>query len=338
MEKYLLLMCQKITHYMVPELINKYLWLLQTLIGAGEFGLSLEEILSRFEERFDSNYSRRTFNNHRAAIGEVFGVGIACNRRTNRYYVPFREEVLDNDESVSWLINTFTVNSVLTLGRKRLSGRVSVEEVPSGQKYLTTIMQAMQDGKELEIDYRKYSVKSPAGEGSLHVQPFAVKEHEKRWYLIGFCHERSRKSSGDNADMKAWRVYGLDRIASMRVTDSLFRMPKNFDVDRIFYNSYGIFFPEEGRKAVTIRFRSTAEEACYLRDLPLHRSQTEEPDNQRGSGDGNIVFKIRVIPNKNLIMDFCRHGDRIEILDPPEVRAAVAEELQRAASLYKDAR
>ena len=53
---------------MVTELLKKYIWLVQTFIRAGERGLNLEEISGRWEERFDSPYSRRTFNNHREAV------------------------------------------------------------------------------------------------------------------------------------------------------------------------------------------------------------------------------------------------------------------------------
>lgn len=84
-----------------------------------------------------------------------------------------------------------------------------------------------------------------------------------------------------NHDMSAWRVYGLDRITSLKVTDVPFKMPKDFDVERIFSQSYGIYFPRPGQKPVTIRFKVTDEEARYLRDLPVHRSQVEEA---RGQG------------------------------------------------------
>ena len=53
---------------MVTELLKKYLWLVQTFIRAGERGLSLDEIMDKWEERFDSDYSRRTFNNQREAV------------------------------------------------------------------------------------------------------------------------------------------------------------------------------------------------------------------------------------------------------------------------------
>lgn len=311
---------------MVSELIGKYIWLVQSLIAAGGGGMTFKELNEKYSRRFGQAYSRRTFNNHRLAVADLFGIDIDCDRSTNRYFIPYSGDVLDNNESIGWLVNTFTVNSLLSLGKERLSGRVSVEEIPSGQKYLTAIMQAMEDGKELEIVYGKYSSDSSE---TLHVQPFAVKEHEKRWYLVAFCHERAG-ADRRNDDINAWRVYGLDRITSLQVTDVSFRMPKDFDVDGIFSQSYGIYFPKAGQKPVTIRFKATDEEARYLRDLPIHRSQVEE---NAAKGDGRI-FRIRVIPNRNLTMEFCRHAGRLEVIEPEEVRLSVKEELEKAYKQY----
>ena len=288
--------------------------------------MTFKELNEKYSRRFGQAYSRRTFNNHRLAVADLFGIDIDCDRSTNRYFIPYSGDVLDNNESIGWLVNTFTVNSLLSLGKERLSGRVSVEEIPSGQKYLTAIMQAMEDGKELEIVYGKYSSDSSE---TLHVQPFAVKEHEKRWYLVAFCHERAG-ADRRNDDINAWRVYGLDRITSLQVTDVSFRMPKDFDVDGIFSQSYGIYFPKADQKPVTIRFKVTDEEARYLRDLPIHRSQVEE---NAAKGDGRI-FRIRVIPNRNLTMEFCRHAGRLEVIEPEEVRLSVKEELEKAYKQY----
>ena len=311
---------------MVSELIGKYIWLVQSLIAAGGGGMTFKELNEKYSGRFGQAYSRRTFNNHRLAVADLFGIDIDCDRSTNRYLIPYSGDVLDNNESIGWLVNTFTVNSLLSLGKERLSGRVSVEEIPSGQKYLTAIMQAMEDGKELEIVYGKYSSDSSE---TLHVQPFAVKEHEKRWYLVAFCHERAG-ADRRNDDINAWRVYGLDRIASLQVTDVSFRMPKDFDVDGIFSQSYGIYFPKAGQKPVSIRFKVTDEEARYLRDLPIHRSQVEE----NAAKGGGRIFRIRVIPNRNLTMEFCRHAGRLEVLEPESVRQEVREELEKAYKQY----
>ena len=82
---------------MVSELLRKYIWLVQTFIKEGDRGLALEEILDKWEARWGSSYSRRTFNNHRLAIEEVFDIKIECNRSSMRYFVRYSEDLKDED-------------------------------------------------------------------------------------------------------------------------------------------------------------------------------------------------------------------------------------------------
>ena len=305
---------------MVTELLQKYIWLVQTFIRAGENGLSLDEITSRWERRFDSAYSRRTFNNHRAAIEDVFGIQIGCNRSTNRYFIEYSEDVADENAEMAWLINTFTVNNMLSLGKERLSGRVAVENIPSGHIYLTSVLEALKENHEVVIEYRKYSSTNAE---RLTIRPYAVKENAKRWYIIAYCVER-----------KGLRVYGLDRVLSLEATDNVFKMPKAFDIDEMFATSFGIYLPDGRGQKIT--FRTNHQEANYLRDLPLHSSQQEESSDADG-----VTFSIFVCPcdakgefYKDIIMEFCRYGSRIEVLSPAELRNAVAEELESACGKY----
>ena len=299
---------------MVTELLQKYIWLVQTFIRAGEKGLSLDEISDKWEDRFDSPYSRRTFNNHREAVEDVFGIRIDCNRSTNRYFIEYSDDVSDENAERAWLINTFTVNNMLSLGKERLRGRVSVEDIPSGHRFLTVIMDAMTECRELRISYRKYT-STETGQYTIH--PYAVKEAGRRWYLIGYCVER-----------EGLRVYGLDRVLDITETGRTFRMDKDFDVDEMFATSFGIYLPEGPGKTIT--FRTGMKDASYLRDLPLHKSQEEI------ANDGNsVTFSIFVCPDKAMIMEFCKFGSRIEVLSPESVRKEVAEELRRASELYR---
>ncbi len=299
---------------MVSELINKYIWLIQLFERAGEYGLSMPEISGKWEDRFDNPYSRRTFNNHREAISQIFGVTIECNRSTNRYFIKYGEDVSDSRESVSWLINTFSVNSLLTMAKERLSGRVSVEDIPSGHKYLAPIMEAMTDNREIEIAYHKYTSAAPT---LYDIRPYAVKEYDKRWYLVGYCLQRNEV-----------RVYGMDRINGLSVTGRSFALPGDFDVDDLFKTSFGIYLPD--RPAVTVKFKAIANEAKFIRDLPLHHSQEEIERT-----DDYSVFTIFVSPNDNLVMEFCKYRDRVEVLAPDDLRRKVAETLENAAKMYR---
>lgn len=302
---------------MVSELIDKYIWLVQTLIDAGPGGLSLPEISDRWTARYGgADYPRRSFNNHREAIAEVFGIEIACNRSTNRYYIDAGESAVDKRESVDWLINTFTVNSLLSLGKERLSGRVAVEDIPSGHKFLVPVMQAMLENAVVELTYRKYMSE---GEEIRHVRPYAVKEHAKRWYIVAFSEE---------AD--AIRVYAMDRILSMAQTGERFRMPREFNVDELFEASYGIYPPEE-EPPVLVTVRTTPREAAYLKDLPIHPSQLYVGEDN----DGQSLFVFRVIPNPDLVMELCKRGSRLEVLSPEPLREQVMQELRNALKLYE---
>ncbi len=306
---------------MVTELLQKYIWLVQTFIRAGERGLSLNEISDRWENRWDSPYSRRTFNNHREAIEEVFGIRIECNRSSNRYFVRGSEDVSDENAESAWLINTFTVNNMLSLGKERLSGRVAVEDIPSGHRHLTTVMEAMTENKEIRITYQKYTSEEAS---TYTLRPYAVKEFAKRWYIIGYCIER-----------EGLRVYGLDRVQALELTEKAFKMPSGFDVDELFATSFGIYIPEGPGQTIT--FRTTPTEARFLRDLPLHPSQQELPPEPAPDGSTHqdfVTFSIFVCPNKALIMELCKHGPRLEVLSPASVRQEVAEELKKALEKY----
>ena len=302
---------------MVSELIDKYIWLVQTFIDAGPEGLSLQEISRKWTARYGgSDYPRRSFNNHRDAVAEVFGIEIACNRSTNRYYIDAGESAVDKRQSVDWLINTFTVNNLLSLGKERLSGRVSVEDIPSGQKHLVTVMQAMLDNAKIELHYRKYLSEE---EEVRIIRPYAVKEFEKRWYVVAFSEEAQ--------DL---RSYAMDRILSMTPTGERFKMPKGFQVDELFEASYGIYLPGNDHPQL-VKIRTTAREAAYLRDLPLHPSQTFLGED----GEGRSLFALRVIPNPNFVMELLKHGNRLEVLEPAFLRAQVADELRNALNIYK---
>ena len=190
---------------------------------------------------------------------------------------------------------------------------MSVEDIPSGQKYLTPVLQAMLEGAEMELHYHKYM---SDGSELRHIHPYAVKEFAKRWYIVAYSVEAG-----------ALRVYAMDRIASLHRTGGRFRMPKDFDVDRLFEASYGIYLPEA--EPVLVKLRTTRREAAYLQDLPLHPSQTLLSDD----GD-TCTFALRVIPNPNFVMELYKHGNRLEVLAPASLRKAVADELSQALKQY----
>lgn len=298
---------------MVTELLQKYIWLIQTFIRAGQRGLDLKELSVRWENRFGSPYARRSFNNHREAIEEIFNIRIECDRSTKKYFIRYSDDVSDENAASAWLVNTFTVNNMLSLGKERLSGRVSVEDIPSGHKYLAEVMDAMLENREIVIGYRKYTG-SNISEYTL--RPYAVKENLRRWYIVAFCIERQQL-----------RVYGMDRITEMKSTENRFSMPPDFDVDALFATSFGVYLPSG--KPEKIIFRTSGKEARYISDLPLHRSQ------KIISSDGDsVTFSIFACPDESLVMELFRLSPRIEVLSPEDIRQEIARRAAGTLEIY----
>ncbi len=302
-------------YIMVSELITKYIWLLQTILDAGEDGITFPQIVRRFANRFGEELLRRTFINYKQAVEEVFGIEISCDRRTNRYYVD-RGNKMSGSGSKQWLIDSFTVNSLLEKGRESLSGRIEVENIPSGQEHLTGIMDAMLAGHAIEIEYRKYSDDAPS---RYNVEPYALKEDKRRWYLYGYCIER-----------QALRCYSLDRVVSMKNAGRDFTMPARFDIRELLATSFGTYAPENGEKGSTIEFRAQGVQARYIEDLPLHHSQSILKK------DGEwTYFSIFVNPDsEDLFFELRKYGPRIEIIKPESIRKRLLDDARAVVELY----
>ncbi|MGN0191828.1 MAG: helix-turn-helix transcriptional regulator [Candidatus Cryptobacteroides sp.] len=298
---------------MVTELIEKYIWLMQVLLAASDKGLSLNEISNKYERRFGTELTRRTFINHRNAVQDIFGVDIICDRRTNIYSVGARSRMEGTAER---LVDSFTVNMVLEQGRERLGGRIFVETIPSGHKHLTSIISAMLENRCLEIAYCKYSSAEPE---LLTVHPYALKEDKRRWYLYAHCEERN-----------ALRCYSLDRIGRLEMLDGRFVFPDSFDLDALLATSFGTFIPQEGEKGCTITFRAKGVQGRYIEDLPIHHSQQI----LRKEGDWTY-FTIFVSPeSSDLYFELRKYGALIEVTGPQKVRDRLRAEAEAVAALY----
>ena len=301
-------------YVMVAELLNKYIWLIQKFITAGDKGMDLNEISEAWERKFGTCYARRSFNNHREAINAVFGIEIECDRSSNRYFIRDSGDISDRETGISWLIDTFTVNNMLSLGKGRLSGRVSVEDVPSGRKHLTPLMNAMQENNIVEITYKKYGDTEPEVR---RVHPYGIKEASLRWYLVGWTEERG-----------SCRVYALDRIEKMSILPGTFTMPGGFDIDALFSTSFGSYLSEAPGQ--TIVFKAFGKEASYIRDLPLHHTQTVIKEDEKST-----TFSIFVSPNTSLFLEFLGHGPGIEVLAPENVRSEMGKLVSEMYRLYE---
>lgn len=295
---------------MAVNVFNRYIWLVDTINRAER--ITFEEINKKWLRTDWSEGQKiplRTFHNHRAKIEELFDINIECNGY-NEYYI-----ATDMDNGLrKWLLNTFAVNNLIHESYS-LKDRILFGEIPSGELFLTRIIEAMRDGVALKFDYKPFwNSKIP----DIEINPYCVKIFKQRWYVLGY-----------NAFKKDIRIYALDRIQSITTTNTKFKLPKTFKADVYFENAFGIFVSSEIKPCV-VKLKVFGNRVDYLKTLPLHHSQKEVESNEKYS-----VFQYYIAPTKDFMQEILSHGNDIEVLSPESFRNEIAETINKMKNLYK---
>ena len=113
----------------------------------------------------------RTFHNHRKAIEEMFDINIECDKRDGYRYFIENAEDMQKGGVRNWLLNTFAVNNLINESH-HLKRRILFEDIPSGRKYLTPLIEAMRNNAVVEMTYQGYWRAEPH---TFEVEPYCVK-------------------------------------------------------------------------------------------------------------------------------------------------------------------
>ena len=283
-------------------LINRYVWFVTTIYNRGP--ISLEEIQHRFESHFGcgEELSERQFHRYTDAVEELFDIEIKYSRAQRGYVVADREGI-DNMGMRKWLLQTFSVNGMLHESQE-LKNRILLEDVPSGQQHLTTIVDAMREGVALSMTYQSFGRSEPT---TFEVEPYCVKLFEQRWYMLGMSDKL--------------RIYSLDRIKALEPTERKFKLPKKFDAAKFFEDYYGIIIGDKEFDVCPVALKVDSWQSKYLRTLPLHHSQVEVERTEEYS-----IFEYRLCPSFDFRQKILSMGATTEVLAPAELIAKVREE------------
>ena len=301
---------------MVELLLKRYLWLIDTLKRNGE--MTFEEISDKWDSSSvndnGSVLTKRTFYNHCQAIARHFGIDIECRRgRGLNLYRIVNPEAIEDNSLTKWALDSFSLGELL-LGNADISDKILLEDIPSGREWLEPILTALQQNREIELTYENFVGIKFSGT----VQPLCVKLFKRRWYVL------TQLSDGRR------RIFSLDRIKSLCLTDKKFFYPENFSPTEYFYDVFGIIAGVD-RKVECIIIRTYAELPGYLRSLPIHHSQ-KELDSKEGHAD----FSLRLIPTFDFIQELLLHRDQLEVLQPQSLRDEINLLIKRIADLYED--
>ena len=299
---------------MISKTFNRYIWLLNMLLQHKQ--LAYEEINALWKESCLGNGTPlplRTFHQHKNAVEELFGIEIKCNPSNGYKYYISTPGTLKNDSIRKWLLNSFTLSNMITAGHN-MKERILFEDIPRGTEYLQTVIEAMQKSKELQIDYQQFY----GHRETFNIQPYAMKVYHQRWYVVGYIKE-----------LGGIRNIALDRTLEMNLSDISFTLPQNFNAEKYYANSIGIYVNEE-LKPTKVKIRAYGKQIEYLRSLPLHCSQKES-----ASKYGEFCeFEYKLCLTPELSTHILAMGENVEVLEPVELREEIKRRLEECLTKY----
>ena len=300
---------------MAKNYFKSYIWLLETFQSRGPQTLKeIKDLWMRSSINEEGKeLATRTFANHIASIADIFGIDIVCDRKTNRYYIENIDDVGGNSIR-EWMLDALCLNSLLNESAS-LRDRVIFENVPSSRRFLADIIQAIRDNYKLEIRYKSYR---KTEEETFIIEPYFLKEFKRRWYLYG------HKGDADGPHMMA-----LDRMIDVDIIPEEFTMPEEFMAEDYFRGIYGArVYPNMKREMVKLKVYGT--QVQYFRSLPLHSSQKEVEKNDKYS-----IFTYFITPDYDFKQDVLSFGDKVEVLEPKELREEMKGIIRSLTTRYK---
>ena len=147
------------------------------------------------------------------------------------------------------------------------------------------------------------------------ISPQLLIHYRGNWYLAAWCHLR-----------KEMRSFAMDAIKTAVVLSKPAKEISRRELDGFVGKGYGIYSGPNVRWAKmrfsAVRARWVSREQWH----PLQRSLQED--------DGSLLLEVPFTDMRELAMDILRQGQHVEVLEPPELRAAVKAELKQALSQY----
>lgn len=146
------------------------------------------------------------------------------------------------------------------------------------------------------------------------VAPYKLWFFDGTFYMLGFCRLR-----------KDIRLFAVDRIRKMVLTDTTFETPDNFDMENLLRDSFGAFFGEPVQ--VVIYFSPRI--AGYVAEKIWHESQVVKKQK-----DGSLIFKAQIAGTEEIKFWILGWGKDAVVLKPESLRKEIRMEAQGVLKEY----
>lgn len=185
-----------------------------------------------------------------------------------------------------------------------------------GLEFITPLYEAIQNLDAVNVEYQSFKKESSV---RIELSPYFLKQYNNRWFLFGTA------TGFDNLTNLA-----LDRIRSIKPSDTEFRTNNKIDFEEYFEDVIGVTVTNDDEKKIKLKISDTL--WPYIKNKPIHGSQKRLKEEE--TSDENKVIQLNLKINYELKSLIFSHMDAIEVLEPVELREEIATIAKHTKSLY----
>lgn len=182
-------------------------------------------------------------------------------------------------------------------------------------RHIAILAEAWTKQQTVKINYHTFGEDKPKTReiDTYFIQPAAIGHSI---YVIAYCHL-----------VGEIRLFKIERIKSIEITKKTYRIPDSFNANEYLSASWGVV---AGGDAETVKLRFSPAVAQILGESVWHPSQTVET-----LEDGSLLMTLEVVPSMELMGWILSWGEKVEVLEPKELREDVIDAVKGLAKLYK---
>ena len=206
-------------------------------------------------------------------------------------------------------ISTHVLNTVRTMKERPTNATFN--------RAMEILTRAWAESRTVRLWHRRLDEDEPR---ERHLDPYFIEPSgaSRGTYVIGFDH-----ASGEI------RTFKVERIQAIELTDRPFTPPEDFAAETYLRGRWGIGFGEEVE--VSLAFSPAA--ARRVRESLWHPSQAIEE-----RPDGGLLLRLRVAGLVEIKPWVLSWGHEVEVLEPAELRQAIAEIAREQVARYGERR
>ncbi|MFO7270666.1 WYL domain-containing protein [Sphaerobacter thermophilus] len=183
------------------------------------------------------------------------------------------------------------------------------------ERILEVLTRAIAARKSVDLVYHPAS--RPGERTQRRVDPYAVVPNGQSWHLIGWCHLRC-----------AVRIFKVDRVEDVTVTDIRFTPDPEFDLNEFLTAGWGVTRgTDQPPEEIVLRFTPTA--GRWVAEEQWHPTQRSE-----WLPDGSLEFRVTVPVTEEFARWVLHYGADCDVVAPVHLRTWLAEQARALVERY----